>query len=373
MSAIPSSQGVKLYVRTVACWPSPEQKTTAVFGKNDRRGSDDTSESNHDFPLSLAWSPQHNCMFLLRRAFTEKVVVISKDELMKNVTEATITVNGPTRLCWSILHTCNLHCPYCLDGGKGLPVPALGTQQIYLKNMLSSQTLLTIDFSGGEPLLHRHLYELMDQVKKAGVGITITTHGGFLERHAERLSQYVDGIRVSLDGSTAEKHDRLRGKRGLFDALMRGIQKAQQCGIRLRINTVAMRQNSGDWEDIIKLARDLGAEEVSLLQFLPLGMGGTNVAEYFINTRDFLERGRELKARYETPSFEVRLRDLEGATGYVTMYSDGSMLANADLDSALPAQRQEVLGYIDAESLDAMWQKRFGTQLLHLDIPPKLL
>src|SRR5262249_6127546 len=54
--------------------------------------------------------------------------------------------------------------------------------------------------SGGEALLHSHLWELCEHLRAAGIGITILSTGLLLRRHAAALVRYCDDVVVSLDG-----------------------------------------------------------------------------------------------------------------------------------------------------------------------------
>jgi MoaA/NifB/PqqE/SkfB family radical SAM enzyme len=355
-----TNEGLKVYVREVELRNSLSQ------------GVKVGPSENH--PLaSLAWVPAYNRNILLRGTYKDRVIYPGEDALQSELIEGEIVVGGPLRLCWSILHPCNLECPYCLDGGKSIPTPHYLLQREVVANMLSSRYLLTVDFSGGEPLLHRRLYDLLDEFRTAGVGVTLTTHGGLLAAHAERLSAYVDGVRVSIDGSNAIKHDTLRGSPGLFHSLLNGIKLLKKQGVRVRVNTVVMRPNLTDLKPIVLLARDLGAEEISLLQFLPIGLGTHKLSEYFVDTEEFIQIGTALKDSLESPTFTIRIRDLEGAAGYLTVYANGLALANADLDSEESDRRQVVIGSLAEEKLDEIWQAHCGKQLLKVDFPGHLL
>src|SRR5215212_4269841 len=57
--------------------------------------------------------------------------------------------------------------------------------------------------SGGEALLHSHLWELCDHLRAAEIGITILSTGLLLRRHAAELVRRCDDVVVSLDGPPA--------------------------------------------------------------------------------------------------------------------------------------------------------------------------
>lgn len=71
--------------------------------------------------------------------------------------------------------------------------------------------------TGGDPLVRRDLYELIDEARKLGIGVSITPAAtpALTRDVIARLKEHsVEGLGLSLDGSSADRHDSIRGVPG---------------------------------------------------------------------------------------------------------------------------------------------------------------
>ncbi len=99
--------------------------------------------------------------------------------------------------------------------------------------------------TGGEPLVRRNILEFLRSISRhIGNGLdelTVTTNGSQLSRFAEEL--FAIGIRrinVSLDTLDAEKFASIT-RWGRLEQVLQGIHSAQQAGLKVKINTVALK------------------------------------------------------------------------------------------------------------------------------------
>ena len=88
-----------------------------------------------------------------------------------------------------------------------------------------------IDFTGGEPLLHRDIDTLLRIAKKYGMITTLTSNALLYPKWAARLKGLVDMLHFSLDSPDKEVHDTLRGVT-CFDFVLESIQISKQLGER---------------------------------------------------------------------------------------------------------------------------------------------
>jgi MoaA/NifB/PqqE/SkfB family radical SAM enzyme len=132
-----------------------------------------------------------------------------------------------------------------------------------------------IGFTGGEPLLRKDIFEMLAYTKALGMISHLNTNGSLLDERniANILEARVDSLNISLDGATAETHDKIRGHRGAFDraveAISRVIAVRKRKGAVVRLKTVAVLQkdNIDEAADMVQLAEDLG---VDCIEFIPL-------------------------------------------------------------------------------------------------------
>jgi cytosylglucuronate decarboxylase len=115
-----------------------------------------------------------------------------------------------------------------------------------------------VRFTGGEPLLHKHLVELVRMGAAAGMKMSIITNGGLLPRRIEELAAAgLAQVIVSIDGPTAETHDHFRNTPGLFERGMTGLRLARELAVLTRVNTVVGPHNYAAMPHLQQLLTDL--------------------------------------------------------------------------------------------------------------------
>ena len=120
--------------------------------------------------------------------------------------------------------------------------------------------------SGGEALLHSHLWELCDHLRSAGIGITILSTGLLLRRHATELARRCDDLVVSLDGPR-EIHNHIRNIPRAYEKLAEGVATVKAAGPRVAVSArcTVQRANFGYLRATVAAAHDLGLDRISFL------------------------------------------------------------------------------------------------------------
>jgi Fe-coproporphyrin III synthase len=123
-----------------------------------------------------------------------------------------------------------------------------------------------IVLSGGEALLHSHLWDFCEPLRRAGIGITLLSTGLLLARDAERLVRYCDDVVVSLDGPRAV-HDRIRNLPGAFDKLAVGVAAVRAADPRVAVSgrCTVQRENCRELRATAAAAREIGLDRISFL------------------------------------------------------------------------------------------------------------
>ncbi len=134
-------------------------------------------------------------------------------------------------LCnYYVTYRCNARCGFCDIWER--PSPYVGLEQVS-KNLTDLKRLgvKVIDFTGGEPLLHRQLPTMLKIAKKMGFITTVTTNCLLYPKYAKSLRSKIDMLHFSLDFCTKTMHDKSRGV-PCFDAVMSSIEIAKKLGER---------------------------------------------------------------------------------------------------------------------------------------------
>jgi len=178
----------------------------------------------------------------------------------------------------AITDKCNAKCEHCsfytaMDKPKQ---EVLDVSQIK-KIIKSCQDfgISVINFVGGEPLLRDELPEIISSIDKDKTSSSIFTNGWFLEEKCVELKKSgLMMVIVSLDGTTAEKHDNQRNLPGLFDKVIAGIKKCQKIGLLTAISTTVVQEDieDGSFEKMIEFTKELKVNELIVFDALPVGM-----------------------------------------------------------------------------------------------------
>ncbi|WP_421827952.1 radical SAM protein [Larkinella sp.] len=139
-------------------------------------------------------------------------------------------VSHPVLCNYYITYRCNATCSFCDIWERPSPYVTPENVRDNLRD-LKRLGVRVIDFTGGEPLLHRQLDDLLREAKNLGLITTITTNGLLYPKYAERLHGLVDMLHFSLDSPIAEEHDKSRGVK-CFDKVMESIAIAKKLGER---------------------------------------------------------------------------------------------------------------------------------------------
>lgn len=114
-------------------------------------------------------------------------------------------------LCnYYVTYRCNATCSFCDIWEKPSPYVNIENLSSNLKD-LKKLGVRIIDFTGGEPLLHRDIHTMLKMAKALGFITTLTTNTLLYPKKAASLKGLVDMLHFSLDSPNEEEHNRSRG------------------------------------------------------------------------------------------------------------------------------------------------------------------
>ncbi|MDR1873004.1 MAG: radical SAM protein [Deltaproteobacteria bacterium] len=159
-------------------------------------------------------------------------------------------------IVWNVTRSCNLACLHCYAAATPGPAPdelSFAEGQALVKS-LADFGVPVILFSGGEPLAHPHIFELIELAVKGGVRAVLSTNGLLLgKREATKLKELgLAYAGISLDG-LATPHDRMRGRPGAFQGALKAIRTAREAGLKVGLRLTLTQSNFADLERIFEL------------------------------------------------------------------------------------------------------------------------
>src|SRR4030095_17092274 len=116
-----------------------------------------------------------------------------------------------------------LHCIEESGPGKAFGRELSREQVVGVRAHVLNQEVPYLSFSGGEPMVHPHFFEMVEYVCVRGGQLKIETNGHFLTpENCERLQRLgVKAVQVSFDGANRETFNKMRVRGEFNNALDR--------------------------------------------------------------------------------------------------------------------------------------------------------
>ena len=212
--------------------------------------------------------------------------------------------NAPLYIAWEVTLQCNARCLHCYsESGPGIHAPnELNTDQaLKVVDDLASAGLLILAFSGGEPLMRRDIFRLIERAVERQLVVNVATNGAVInDRMARRLKEAgVRSMTVSLDGSNAETHDYFRQVPGLFERAINAIKTLVKHDLRVVVSFTPSSLNYQQGPDVVRLAFDLGASAVNMSEFVPAGRGTQDMALPPETLREVVQQWIDMRREYK--------------------------------------------------------------------------
>ena len=179
----------------------------------------------------------------------------------------------------SVTDRCDFRCVYCMaEEMTFLPkadLLSLEELETITKTFISLGTR-KIRLTGGEPLVRRNIMQLItalgDEVKKGNLNeVTLTTNGSQLQKMAAPL--YEAGVRrlnISLDSCHPDSFKAIT-RWGDLDKVLAGIKVAQEVGLALKINMVALKGvNDTEFSEMLRWCGSQ-AMDLTIIEVMPMG------------------------------------------------------------------------------------------------------
>jgi cyclic pyranopterin phosphate synthase len=191
------------------------------------------------------------------------------------------------------------------------------------------QGVRKLRITGGEPLVRRDIMTLFRSLSRhlesgALDELTVTTNGSQLARHAAELAACgVKRINVSIDTLDPDKFHRIT-RWGDLSKVLAGLDAAQAAGLKIKINTVALKGvNEDEIASLLEWAHGRGMD-LTLIEVMPLGEIDDQRIDQFLPLS--VVRARlgahytleDIDYRTGGPARYVRVRETGGKLGFIT-------------------------------------------------------
>jgi radical SAM protein len=186
----------------------------------------------------------------------------------------------PLNIYWEMTQACALACRHCRAEAMPLPHPnELSFQEglAFLDQIKDfGDPLPHLILTGGDPLNRPDLFAIIDEARARGLGVSITpaATAALTREVLVRLKDHgIDGLGLSLDGSTPARHDAIRGVAGTFDRTMQAIAWGEELDLPIQVNTLVAEETAEDIPGVFELLQPHRIARWSLFFLISVGRG----------------------------------------------------------------------------------------------------
>jgi len=209
---------------------------------------------------------------------------------------------------------CNLRCRHCWiapkyqKGSNSYPSLSL---ELFRSIIAQAKPLWLsgVKLTGGEPLLHPQIREILEEIRANDLRLTVETNGLLCTEDLARQMAACKRpfVSVSIDGSRAETHEWVRGVEGSFEAAKEGIRNLVKAGLKPQLIMTIMPRNRNQMKAVLHLAESLGCGSVKFNILQPIARGEKmHNAEQVLSIEELVEIG-EWAENVLSPSTSLRV------------------------------------------------------------------
>lgn len=236
---------------------------------------------------------------------------------------------NPLLVYWETTRACALSCRHCRASAMPTahPLQLDREEGFRLLDQIAEfgDPMPHLVLTGGDPLRRAELFDLIPYARNLGIDVSITPAAGpELTREIvfKLRDAGIDSLALSLDASTAERHDSIRQVPGCYAKTMEAARWIAEAGLPLQINTLVSSETADDLPAIYQLLQEFPVMRWSLFFLISIGRGAQlqevspEVAEELMQWVYDLSKVSNFQIKTtEAPSFRRVARDRMKADG----------------------------------------------------------
>lgn len=128
-----------------------------------------------------------------------------------------------------------------------------------------------VRITGGEPLVRLGVDKLVLKLHELGFRTALTTNGFALRKFLPKFKDSLDSINISLDSVHSETFEKISGmSRSVLKVVMNSIIASKEMGIPTKINTVIIKENAFEINDLIDFAKSISIP-IRFIEYMTVG------------------------------------------------------------------------------------------------------
>ena len=271
-----------------------------------------------------------------------------------------LNLKSPISVVWEITNNCNFKCPHC----RAYEEFTVDDEQMENKiiDELIKNDILTVNISGGEPLLNPRIFEIIQRLSNANMYVGISTNGWLYKEKREKLLEAgLKFIQVSLDGDKM-LHEKFRGVEGSYERAVDTLKQAKKDGLFTQMNVTITSENLKTLEWNYNKALEIGVDKILYRRVVSAGKAVEN--DYIIpNKKEYIDTiqklikldNSKLIVAVDDPIIYA-IQDIESdeKLGCAAGIKSVGISSNGDIYPCIFLR--EKLGNITKDNLEELWQ-----------------
>ena len=271
-----------------------------------------------------------------------------------------LNLKSPISVVWEITNNCNFKCPHC----RAYEEFTVDDEQMENKiiDELIKNDILTVNISGGEPLLNPRIFEIIQRLSNANMYVGISTNGWlYKEKRKKLLEAGLKFIQVSLDGDKM-LHEKFRGVEGSYERAVDTLKQAKKDGLFTQMNVTITSENLKTLEWNYNKALEIGVDKILYRRVVSAGKAVEN--DYIIpNKKEYIDTIQKL-IKLDNSKLIVAvddqiiyaIKDIESdeKLGCAAGIKIVGISSNGDIYPCIFLR--EKLGNITKDNLEELWQ-----------------
>jgi AdoMet-dependent heme synthase len=205
--------------------------------------------------------------------------------LMAELNQKALHRGVPLSVHLDVTYRCNERCEHCYlehDGDGEMTTAEIRA----LLDQLAEAGVFFLTISGGEPLIRRDCFEIIEYARALRFNVKLKTNAVMIrEKQARRLRELnVEQVQISVYSHRQEVHDGISKLPGSLNRTIAAIRLLRSHGLKVTIANVLMRSNLPDSEGVRRLAAEVGAHYTLDPTITPMMSGDTSVLRLRISS-----------------------------------------------------------------------------------------
>ena len=187
---------------------------------------------------------------------------------------------NPMLVYWEMTQACMLACRHCRAEAMPSPHPLeltpIESMGLLCQIAAFGDPLPHLILTGGDPLSRKDLFRVIDDARALGLQVSITPSAtpALTAEALNRLQSHgIQSLGLSLDGSSATRHDAVRAVSGCFERTIDVAREAGRLGLPIQINTLVAKETAADLPAIYELLKTFPVMRWSLFFLISVGRG----------------------------------------------------------------------------------------------------